>query len=256
MQFYFSNLDELLKFAEVSLNKEVSKALKELGRLQIDPWKGVAYSRAAHNIENLNQPINSLSNLKDIEGVGNDIAKEIQEYIETGKINKLEILKEEEEKGKGKFNLKDAVKISEEFFSLAKSLGLKYTITGSIRRKLPKVKDIDAIVLLEEIEDWKYLVEEMADEILREGKEEIDFIFNGIGINLRAIREDEWGSGVLFFTGPRSHEIFLKQLAKKKGYLLNRHGLFRLSDNKHIAYKTEEEIYNALGLYYIKPEER
>jgi DNA polymerase (family 10) len=97
-------------------------------------------------------------------------------------------------------------------------------------------------------------VESISDKILRKGEQEIDFNYNGIDINIRAVPKEEFGAGILYFTGPRSFEIFLRQEAKKKGYKLNRHGLFD-SEGKHIV-KTEKDIFKKLDIPYIEPEER
>jgi DNA polymerase/3'-5' exonuclease PolX len=246
-------IDELLKIAEKSINKEIAILLRELARLQDNVWKGTAYSRAAENIENLDESITEIENLEEIPGIGHDIALEIKEYIETGSIQKLERFKKEEE-GKGKFSREQALQLSGDLFEAADSTGLTYKITGSIRRKVPKVKDIDVVIVSEEFDSWEYFVESISDKILRKGEQEIDFNYNGIDINIRAVPKEEFGAGILYFTGPRSFEIFLRQEAKKKGYKLNRHGLFD-SEGKHIV-KTEKDIFKKLDIPYIEPEER
>jgi DNA polymerase (family 10) len=48
--------------------------------------------------------------------------------------------------------------------------------------------------------------------------------------------------------------IGLRVVAKKKGFKLSQHGLFK--GKKRIAGKTEEEIYHALGREWKRPEER
>jgi DNA polymerase (family 10) len=48
----------------------------------------------------------------------------------------------------------------------------------------------------------------------------------------------------------------MRSLAIKKGYKLNEYGLFEKETEKYVAGKTEEEIYNKLGLGYIEPELR
>jgi DNA polymerase (family 10) len=81
-------------------NKEVAEKFYELAEVAElageNPFKVKAYLEAARVIENLTMPIEELAKenkLDDIKGVGKSIAEKIKEYLETGKITKLEELK-------------------------------------------------------------------------------------------------------------------------------------------------------------------
>jgi DNA polymerase (family 10) len=63
-----------------------------------------------------------------------------------------------------------------------------------------------------------------------------------------------YGAALNYFTGSKDHNVALRQIAIGKGLKLNEYGLFRGS--KQIAGKTEEDLYEALGLDYIEPELR
>lgn len=87
-----------------SKNKQIAKKLKEISHL-LDvkgvSYKPTAYKKAAFTIENLNQDISSLykkggiEKIKEIEGIGDSIAKEIEEFLKKGKIKRLEELNQE-----------------------------------------------------------------------------------------------------------------------------------------------------------------
>jgi len=62
------------------------------------------------------------------------------------------------------------------------------------------------------------------------------------------------GITLLLATGSEGHLEQLQALAKSKGLLLDTNGLMR--GNKVVASRTEEEIYQALGLPFIEPELR
>jgi DNA polymerase (family X) len=62
------------------------------------------------------------------------------------------------------------------------------------------------------------------------------------------------GAALLFATGSDAHLEQLKKLAAKKGLELAPDGLYR--DGQLMASRTEEEIYQALGLDFIEPELR
>ncbi len=82
-------------------NREVAKLLFEMADLLeikgVD-FKPRAYRKAAMNIESLSIDIEELykkNQLEKIPGVGKSIAKKISEYLDTGKIKKLEELRDE-----------------------------------------------------------------------------------------------------------------------------------------------------------------
>lgn len=97
-------------------NKELAKLFYELADLlemQNVEWEPIAYRKAARSIENLSEDIEQLYNekgiegLKSIPGIGEGISKKIIQYLETGKIQKLEDLK----KAKSKFKFSELMDI-------------------------------------------------------------------------------------------------------------------------------------------------
>jgi DNA polymerase/3'-5' exonuclease PolX len=74
-------------------------------------------------------------------------------------------------------------------------------------------------------------------------------------IDIEFLPEDEWGSGLLYFTGSQSYVIRMRTVAKRKGYILNQHGLFH-QDGTRVPVYTEAEIVNHLGMKYLPPEAR
>lgn len=77
---------------------------------------------------------------------------------------------------------------------------------------------------------------------------------NGLDADLRVVPSESFGAALMYFTGSKSHNIALRELAIKKGWKLNEYGLYE--GDKIIAGKTEPEIYKALGLPYVEPELR
>ena len=59
---------------------------------------------------------------------------------------------------------------------------------------------------------------------------------------------------LLYFTGSQQLNMEMRLVAKEKGMLLNQKGLFK--NNKIIPVKSEKEIFEQLGMMYLKPEER
>ncbi|KAI8593810.1 DNA polymerase lambda-like protein [Geranomyces variabilis] len=97
----------------------------------------------------------------------------------------------------------------------------------------------------------------------------------GPGIHRRldiwAVPWDEIGAALVHWTGNTIFNMRLRQLAAKKGMRLSQHGLFAihdttrdartprakdLADGVRVASRTEEEIFEALGVRYRPPEGR
>jgi DNA polymerase (family 10) len=77
---------------------------------------------------------------------------------------------------------------------------------------------------------------------------------SGIDADIRVLPPSSFGAALQYFTGSKDHNILLRKLAIKKGWKLSEYGLFRGS--KQIAGKTEEDVYEKLGLPWIAPELR
>jgi len=73
-------------------------------------------------------------------------------------------------------------------------------------------------------------------------------------VTLHLANSNRFGAALLFATGSETHLDQVQKLARKKGFILDETGLYR--DEKLIAARTEEDIYQALGLAFIEPELR
>lgn len=83
----------------------------------------------------------------------------------------------------------------------------------------------------------------------------------GIQADLRVVSDEEYPFALAYFTGSKEHNIVMRQRAIQRGLRLNEYGLFR-SDQEtrdpklRVTCKTEDEIFEQLGLAYIPPELR
>jgi DNA polymerase (family 10) len=83
----------------------------------------------------------------------------------------------------------------------------------------------------------------------------------GIQADLRVVQDSEFPFALAYFTGSKEHNIVMRQRAIQRGLRLNEYGLFRSDvetrDLKLLeACRTEEEIFQKLGLAYVPPELR
>ena len=78
------------------MNKEIISQLTELSRhyqQEKEKFRAIAYAKAAAAVKKMNQPITSASQLDGIKGIGPKIKEKIDQFIEEGRIRKLESIK-------------------------------------------------------------------------------------------------------------------------------------------------------------------
>jgi len=62
---------------------------------------------------------------------------------------------------------------------------------------------------------------------------------------------------LLYSTGSKDFNIIMRGKAKKKGYLLNQHGLFKIGNDKPIPnLKSEKDYFHILDMPYLSPKDR
>jgi len=176
-------------------------------------------------------------------------------------LESIEFLK----KSKGRVLLGDilpeANRIQEELKSLK---GVKkISVVGSVRRKKATIGDIDFLIAVENTENKKTTGEIMdyftsmpgVIKIWGKGGTRSSVkLKQGFDVDLRVVAIDSFGAALQYFTGSKEHNIATRKIAKSKGLKLNEYGLFK--GNKKIAGRTEEGIYQALGMEFIPPEIR
>lgn len=133
----------------------------------------------------------------------------------------------------------------------------KVGVAGSFRREKETVGDIDILVVTD---DAKEVANAIADlpivrDVVAHGEKKISFdLHNGLRVDVRLVKADQWGAALMYFTGSKEHNIAVRKVAIKKGWKLNEYGLF--DGEEIVASKEEEDIYSALGLQYYEPKER
>lgn len=129
----------------------------------------------------------------------------------------------------------------------------KIQIVGSIRRKEENPKDIDIVLIPKDKEKIKEVLSKKG-KYLQGGEHESTWKIEGIKVELYYTTPEEWGAELLAYSSKKGSGIGLRIVAKKFGFKLTQHGLFK--KGKMVAGKTEREIYKALGRPYKEPENR
>ena len=160
--------------------------------------------------------------------------------------------------------------------------GLK--IAGSIRREKLEVHDIDIVAMPKDFVTigplgvpvsfakeivWSQLfpkalkqlglkVEASGQELLRCS------YYDGFQVDIYRARPETWGVILLMRTGSRAHNVKLCAIAKSKGLMLSAsRGILAywidgkcIPQGNVIASRSEEEIFAALGLGFVEPQNR
>jgi DNA polymerase (family X) len=140
------------------------------------------------------------------------------------------------------------------------------TAAGSFRRGRETIGDLDLLVTMLPGQDKQKDVDAVAEHILKyprieemlaHGENKVSVLLeSGMQVDVRLLQKNNFGAGLLYFTGSKEHNVVLRGRANDMGWTLNEYALTTLKGGKVIAGKTEAEIYSKLKLAYIEPELR
>lgn len=148
------------------------------------------------------------------------------------------------ERGQGRLLLGRALSIARAIVAQVRNLPgvLRAEYAGSIRCMQETIGDLDLLIVSRDPNCAKEFFSDRTEETL------------GLRPNVRVVPPESFGAALQYFTGDKYHNVILREIAIKKGYKLNEYGLYK--GEKMIAGKTEEEIYEKLGLKWMEPELR
>jgi DNA polymerase (family 10) len=129
-------------------------------------------------------------------------------------------------------------------------------VGGSLRRMRETIGDIDLLVAADSpnaVMD-RFAALDNVESVVGRGPTKTNVILlNGLGVDLRVLPAERWGTLLNYFTGSKDHNVKLREMALKKGLSLNEHAFTPLNGDPEILCATEEEVYRTLGLAYIPP---
>lgn len=318
-------------------NAEASAALLEIARIltlqEENPFKIRAYERVAQSLEGHPEEIAAIharggvKALREVPGVGEDIALKLEELVTTGKIDYLEKKRKEVPAGlfdvmeipgmgpkktaflwktfsvkevadvekllaEGKLdglkgwgdksieNLKRGIEVRKQHAGrfrrdvawieaerilavLRKAKGIERAeYAGSLRRGKETVGDIDILACGSDTDlliDTFLGVPGVADVLAHGDTRAAIRLENGLQCDLRVVPAESFGAAWHYFTGSKEHNVRLRQMGIDRGLTINEYGVHKGSaENKGtlLASRTEEDVYDAVGLPWIAPELR
>jgi DNA polymerase (family X) len=141
---------------------------------------------------------------------------------------------------------------------------IRCSSAGSLRRHREVIRDIDLIASSKNpasVIDF-FTKQSGLISVVAKGETKASVVLEGgIQSDLRVVSDAEFPYALLYFTGSKEHNIVMRQRAVERGLRLNEYGLFRSAVETRdpkllVASKTEEEIFEKLGLQYVPSEMR
>jgi len=145
--------------------------------------------------------------------------------------------------------------------------GYKLCIAGSYRRGSEESGDIDCLITSEKfsLSDVVTLFKKrgIITDVLSMRNEKFMGIAHCPGggpffrLDIEFVPKESWGSAQLYFTGSKNFNVYMRADAKRKGMLLNEHGLYdSLTKRLVLVSPSEEDIFRKVGLPFVPPERR
>lgn len=247
--------EKISEWLETGTIEECEHAKKELGvvdeKCEFEKIWGIGPVKARKLVD---LDIDSIKKLKqnthlltDQQKIGLKYFKELQERIPR---NSIKILK------------KKFTKIFKEMFA-----DLLFKIAGSFRRKQQTSGDIDVVICSESnSHNLGEIVEILTvNNIITDVLSIRDEKFMGIcllengqyaRIDIEFVPVESFVSCLLYFTGSKEFNVNMRHVAKEKGLTLNQHGLFNSKNKLVLIPEKEMDIFDYLGMEYVKPEDR
>jgi DNA polymerase (family 10) len=157
--------------------------------------------------------------------------------------------------------LSKALAIAEELLAPLRDhpAALRVELAGSARRWADAVKDLDIVAATS---DPAGLVEAFSaspaiDTVSSSGPAGARAVTHtGLPVDLRIVPEEAFGNLLQHFTGSGRHNEALRTAAVRRGLHVSEYGIADDESGDSLAFKTEEEVYERLGMQWIPPELR
>ncbi len=141
---------------------------------------------------------------------------------------------------------------------------IRCSTAGSVRRGKEMIGDIDFVASSKDPAPVLSFFVDLPGviSITAQGETKASVILaGGVQADLRVVSDQEFPFALAYFTGSKEHNIVMRQRAIERGLRLNEYGLFRSTQETRDPAlleicRTEEEIFEKLGLSYIPPELR
>ena len=133
------------------------------------------------------------------------------------------------------------------------------SLAGSLRRMRDNIGDIDLVATSSKPERVMatFVGLPRVKQVLAKGPTKSSVLLDsGVQADVRVVDPASFGAALQYFTGSKDHNVKVRERAVRMGLKINEYGVFRVKDDKRLAGRTEEDVYEAVGLPWIPPEIR
>ena len=131
------------------------------------------------------------------------------------------------------------------------------TAAGSLRRSKETIGDLDILVVAQKDSPVmkRFVEHEDVASVLSQGTTRSSIVLRtGLQVDLRMVDGENYGAALQYFTGSQAHNVAIRKLGRRQGLKINEYGVFKFEEL--VAGRTEESVYESVGLAYIPPELR
>jgi len=154
--------------------------------------------------------------------------------------------------------LGDAWPVAQEILAMLEQLPgvTKAAVAGSLRRMKETIGDMDLMVAAADAEPVMetFCTMDRVESVSARGPSKSRVVLHsGMGVDLRVLPAERWGTLLAYFTGSKEHNVRMRELALKRGLSLNEHAFTPLAGGDEIICASEEEVYAVLGMATVPP---
>ena len=155
--------------------------------------------------------------------------------------------------GRERVLLDVALRTATEMVDALTPLSQRCAYAGSLRRWRETIGDIDVLAAADDSAPLMAAFS-AGHEVVASGPTKTTVrTASGLTADLRVVPLDAWGAALQYFTGSVAHNVAVRQIAVKQKLKLSEYGLFDAETNRLIVSRTEEEVYERLGLAWVPP---
>ncbi len=155
--------------------------------------------------------------------------------------------------GRERVLLDVALRTATEMVDALTPLSQRCAYAGSLRRWRETIGDIDILAAADDSAPLMAAFSAGHDVVASGPTKTTVRTASGLTADLRVVSLDAWGAALQYFTGSAAHNVAVRQIAIKQKLKLSEYGLFDAETNELIVSRTEEEVYERLGLAWVPP---
>ena len=189
--------------------------------------------------------------LKDVPGFGAKAEENVKEALAAGADGRARV----------RTLLSKALAVGEELVGLLRDQpsAIEVELAGSARRWADDVKDLDIVASSSDPDALvaAFCSSPAIDVVQSSGPAGARVLtHSGLPVDLRIVPEEAFGNLLQHFTGSGRHNEALRTAAVKQGLHVSEYGISDDESGESLAFTSEEEVYERLGMQWIPPELR